>query len=124
VRSDRGLHRACIVLLIALAAACTHGVERPFRVLQTQEGHGLRLALLAAPGARINARLKPALERPDGSVLRFDSPALTPDSAYFAAPPELVLEDGQAAEGIIRASVCRSGESVCRLVTVDVRGET
>jgi len=69
-----------------------------------------------APGVRINARLKPALERPDGEVFRFDSLRVTPDSSYFTAPPELLVAG--SASGIIRASVCPAGEGVCRMVEV------
>jgi hypothetical protein len=72
--------------------------------------------LRAAPGARINARLKPALERKDGSVLRFEAASVTADSSYFTAPPVLIVHGGAA--GIVRASVCGEGESVCRMVEV------
>lgn len=117
-------HRVGIALAAALTAACAHQIEGPIRVVRTAEARGVRLTLIPAPGARINARLRPALERPDGSVLRFDSPAVTPDSSYYTAPPELVLPEGKAEAGIVRASVCPSGESVCRVVSVNVRRRT
>jgi hypothetical protein len=47
---------------------------------------------------------------------------VTPDSAYFTAPPELVLPNGRPPEGVVRASVCPAGESVCRMVTVHLTG--
>jgi hypothetical protein len=90
------------------------------RVVQSDVPGGVRLTLIATAGTRINARLKPALELVDETVLRFDTPAVTPDSAYFTSPPELLLPDGVPAEGSIRASVCDAGESVCRLVTLEV----
>lgn len=75
-----------------------------------------RLVLAGAPGARINARLRPALERADGTVLRFDPPAADDDSSYYSEAPELTLE-GDAA-GTVVASVCPTGEKVCRKVEV------
>ena len=77
--------------------------------------------MVAASGYRINARLAPALELPDGRVIRFASPQLTPDSNYFTAPPAAWLAaDDQSAHGTLRAGVCRVGETVCRVVTVEV----
>ena len=75
------------------------------------------LSLHAAPGIRINARLKPALELADGRVLRFDSPDLTADSAYFASPPRLTAPGlPPRLHGLVRAGICRAGETVCRTV--------
>ncbi len=82
---------------------------------------GTRLTLVAEPGARINARLKPALELADGTVLRFDSPHLTPDSAYFADAPTARAPTGATLKrAILRASVCPAGAQVCRTVTLAV----
>ena len=67
-----------VLATLAIAVAC-HG---PPPLVALEAGPPLRL--VAAPGVRINARLKPAIELDDGTVLRFDSPSLTPDSAYFA----------------------------------------
>jgi len=80
---------------------------------------GPPLRLVAAPGVRINARLKPALELDDGTVLRFDSPLLTPDSAYYAAPP-VAAPPRSAHRGTLRASICRSGEGICQSVRLAV----
>jgi hypothetical protein len=80
--------------------------------------------LTAATGWKINARLKPVLESSDGGLVRFDSPHLTPDSAYFTAPPVAVVAAGTApVRGTLRASVCAAGESVCRVVAFDVGGK-
>lgn len=80
---------------------------------------GTRLTLVGAPGARINARLLPALELKDGSVLRFTSDRVTEDSSYFSADP--ALEVAGDPSGVVRASVCPEGERVCRRVEVVVR---
>src|SRR2546430_10754654 len=97
------------LLLAVLGAAC--GRRPPIVTLEA----GPPLRLEAAPGVRINARLKPALELDDGTVVRFDSPCVTADSAYFAAAPT-AAPPGGARRGTLRASVCSSRESICRLV--------
>ncbi len=82
---------------------------------------GIRLTLVPEPGVQINARVKPALELADGTVLRFGSPRLTPDSAYFAEPPRTLAPVGASLKGAtVRASVCRPAEEVCRIVTLPV----
>jgi hypothetical protein len=76
---------------------------------------GIRLTLEPAAGARINARAKPALELADGTVLRFDAPHLTPDSAYFAEAPTVLAPRGaNLRHGTLRASICPAGEHYCR----------
>lgn len=77
---------------------------------------GPPLRLVAAPGVRINARLKPALELDDGTVVRFDSPHVTADTAYFTAAPTATWSAGGRRRGTLRLSVCESGAKVCRLV--------
>jgi hypothetical protein len=107
--------RSALLLLLATAAACR---SRP-PVVALEAGPPLRL--VAAPGVQINARLKPALELDGGAVVRFDSPYLTPDSAYFAAPPTASPAPPPAAHrGSLRVSVCSSGEGICRTVAMTV----
>jgi thiol-disulfide isomerase/thioredoxin len=82
---------------------------------------GIRLTLEPAAGARINARAKPALELADGTVLRFDAPHLTPDSAYFAeAPTALAPRGANLKHGTLRASICPAGERYCRELVLPV----
>jgi hypothetical protein len=84
-----------------------------------REGAGTRVVLVAAPNLEINARVPPALELADGSVLRFTAPALTPDSAYFAAPPVAWLEQpADTLHGTLRVGVCQRGEAVCRRIAI------
>ena len=125
----RGLARPVLALL-PLLAACAHergpapDADRPLAVRIERAGGVTRLVLIAAPGWKINARLKPVLELPDGARLGFDAPRLTPDSAYFAEPPgALVAEPRAGIRGTLRASVCAAGESVCRLATLEVASE-
>jgi hypothetical protein len=104
-----------------LLGAC-HGnpVPAPLRVAAAAAGPDTRLTLIPAPGLKLNARLEPALELTGGGVIRFRSQQVTPDSAYFAEPPVAVLTGRhRRVHGILRASVCDSGASVCR--TVELR---
>lgn len=114
---------ACVAATLALAVSCAAPSKPPetLRLQATQVGPHTEITLQAAPGLKLNARLKPALELTDGRVLRFDSPRLTPDSAYFAEPPS-ALVSGQltGVHGKLRASVCDTGETVCRIVVVDL----
>jgi hypothetical protein len=82
---------------------------------------GARLTLVPAPGVRINARLKPALELPDGTILRFDSDSLTADSSYFSAVPTAVIPGVRGdVHGHLRASVCPAGKNVCMSVELEI----
>jgi hypothetical protein len=104
-----------LLVLATLAVAACHGPQ-PLVALEV----GPPLRLVAAPGVRINARLKPALELDDGTVLRFDSPRVTSDSAYFAAAPIAVAPRSGSRYGTLRLSVCPAGERLCRLLVMAV----
>src|SRR5437016_12195800 len=100
------MRRSLMLVATPAAVASCHG--RP-ALVALEAGPPLRL--VAAPGVRINARLKPALELDGGTVLRFDSPHLTPDSAYFAAAPT-AAPPGGARRGTPRASICPSRQGI------------
>ena len=104
-----------IALLVAVLSTTACRGRPPLVALEA----GPPLRLVAAPGVQINARVKPALELDDGTVLRFDSPRLTTDSAYFAAAPTAAPPEG-ARRGTLRVSVCPSGEGVCRSLAIAV----
>ncbi len=116
-----GAYQATIPTFLVWLASCRGDSLRPLRVETEQAGANTKLTLLASPGIKLNARLKPALELPDGRVLRFDSPHLTADSAYFTEPPS-ALAPGRKARwrGKLRASVCDAGKSVCRSVELEL----
>ena len=108
-------------LAVGLAGSGCHPPSAPppvLRVVSERSAGITTLTLVAAPGIRINARVKPALELPDGAVLRFDSPHQTPDSAYFTRPPTSSLPGEWRREGTLRASVCEADELVCRSVVL------
>lgn len=116
------MKRGGVVLMALAAGACRPAI--PFRLEAERgiAGRPVRLSIIGDPGARINARLKPALELADGKVLRFDSPHVTGDSAYFTDAPtlEAALPE-EARQGLLRASICPTGEKLCRSFELAVR---
>jgi hypothetical protein len=115
-----GLRSAPLLLLAALA--CSRGAPpAQLRLTTAAAGADTRLTLVAEPGLKVNARVAPALELPDGRVLRFSGAHLTADSAYFAEPASALLPGRHArVHGRLRASVCREDEQVCRSLTVEL----
>ena len=109
------MRRVLAVLGVALTAgACAESVSP----VHLEPGPPLKLE--AAPGFRINARLKPALELSDGAILRFDSPHKTADSAYFTEGPTATPPRAPERSGLLRASVCATGKDICRVVVMRV----
>ena len=114
---------AMAVAWLALSAACSRPPAPPgeLRVVVEASGPDTRLALHAQPGLKINARVAPALELADGTVLRFDAPGRTADSAYFTVPPIARLAGRHdQVHGRLRASVCRTDELVCRSLSIEL----
>jgi hypothetical protein len=112
-----------LVLVAVFTAPCSSIAaqtnERPLAVRIETGDSTTRLVLVAAPGWKINARLKPALELSGGEIIRFDAPLLTPDSAYFAEPPSARLPGRTTAiHGTLKASACAADERVCRLLVL------
>lgn len=104
-----------------MACGRSPGEPPPLRLEATRGERGTQLSIIARAGLKISARLAPALELTDGTVLRFSSPALTADSAYFAEPPSAQLGgDHRQVHGTLRASVCDAGASVCRSVVIQL----
>ena len=97
------------------------GTPAILRLRTAAAGPDTRLTLLAAPGFEINARLAPALELPNGTIVRFVSGRRTADSAYFAEPPSARLPGRhERIHGTLRGSVCRTDELVCRSITLQL----
>ena len=119
------MRRALVAAVAAAALALGCARDTPpsdaLRLVTAPAGGDTRITLIAPPGVKVNARVKPALELRDGTVLRFDSPYLTSDSAYFTRPPTaLVAGSARRVTGTLRASVCRPEELVCRSVTQEI----
>jgi hypothetical protein len=111
------------LLALALATACGRPPTESglLQVTTAPSGPDTRLTLHAGPHLKINARLVPALEMGDGTVLRFRAGLRTADSAYYAEPPSTVLPGRHArVHGTLRASVCRDDEQVCRAVRIEI----
>ena len=106
--------------LLGVIVACGPAGRNPALRLETNGiDADTRLTLIPDAGLKISARLPPALEFSDSTVLRFASPLLTPDSAYFAEPPTAQLRGRPPAiHGTLRASVCDTGGAVCRSVVL------
>jgi hypothetical protein len=102
--------------------ACSHADRSgPLHLTTTSSGPDTRLTLHPAPGVKVSAWLPPALELPDGTVLRFAAAGRTADSAYFAEPPSALLRGRPAAvHGTLHASICRDDEQVCRSVKLEL----
>ena len=98
--------------------------EAGLRIEARADTGGYLLTLLAGPGARVNARLKPALELGGGNVIRFDQPSLTADSGYFAAPPVARLPGRvRRLSGLLRVGICPAGQLLCRALSIPVDQE-
>jgi hypothetical protein len=113
-----------VTLAVLVACGPRQPPARHALALQLKrEGDSLRLVLLPAPGVVVNARLAPALELDDGTVVRFCASRLTPDSAYFAEPTVAWLPAPSRrgpVTGTLRASVCSVGERICRPLVLQV----
>lgn len=122
-RGWQAMRAMCLLAWLALTGACSRSPapSSELRVVLESAGPDTRLTLHAETGLKINARVAPALELADGTVLRFDARERTPDSAYFAAPP-IALLTGRHDElhGRLRASVCRTDELVCRSLSIEL----
>jgi hypothetical protein len=116
-----GIAGAGLAFLLFGACHETSSARPALRLETAPAGADTRLTLVAAPDLKVSARLKPALELPDGTVLRFDAPALTTDSAYFALPATTLLRGRHPhVRGTLRASVCGVTELVCHSVSLRV----
>jgi hypothetical protein len=117
-----GIVSRVALLACALAAACGRPAEpAALRLATSPAGKDTRLTLVARAGLKINARLPPALELADGTVLRFEGAERTADSAYFTAPPTARLAGHHArVHGTLRASVCGVDQQVCRSITLSL----
>lgn len=112
--------RLAASLVVALAA-CDIGLRpAPVRLAQIHLAGQRTLAVIASPDARINARLPPAIELSDGSVLRLARGRISADSAYFLDPPWEIHPGTGAIRGALRVSYCRRDEALCRSVVLPI----
>jgi hypothetical protein len=113
--------RAPILAAVLFSAACARDPAHPVEVRVEPGAASTRLRLLPTPGWRINARLPPAFEQADGSVVRLSADSVSADSAYYLEPPAATLPGAnRKLRGTLRASVCADGEQVCRPYVVQL----
>lgn len=123
--------RLCAILAggAALLSGCgpqnRRGTARSEFVTLAVAGHDEhRIAHLHAArgvrGVRINARLRPALEFGDGTVITFTGAESISDSGYFAGSPHAAIGATRARTATLRASVCPAAQRVCLSVATEV----
>jgi len=104
---------------VLVIAACGTAAELPISVETTPLPDGTRLTIVPHEGYRISARAAPAFELADGSIMLFDAPGRTPQSAYFDSLPRLdTSRPSDDLHGTVRASVCETTNDYCRVVEV------
>jgi len=100
-------------LLVVVVTGCRH--EAAFQVRVDPGGSESLVTLIVPPSLRVNARVPPGLELPDGRVLRFRADRLSADSAYLLAPISAVVPfKTDTVHGTLRMSVCDTVAQVCR----------
>ena len=106
-----------------MLAGCRGAVTPPadlVRLVAAETGSLVRMTLVPAAGARINARLKPVLELADGTRVQFDSPSLTADSAYYASRPEASMASRGRIAGTLRVGACPAGLDACLALAIPI----
>ena len=105
-------------IMLTLCGACAPRAIVHLESAGAQDGQ--LLTVVADPEFKINARLPPALDLADSTVLRFHSDSITPDSAYFTAPPTAFLPGAVPPHGRLHVGICRKTQSVCNVVTLRI----
>jgi hypothetical protein len=108
-------------VVLIISCSTERGPAPLLRVETEAAGADTRLTLVPAASIKLNARVTPALELPDGTVLRFDGADLSADSSYFARPPSALLPGRhRKVRGTLRASVCENDAPVCRSLVLEL----
>ncbi len=84
-------------------------------VLAQLSGDSVLLRVVVEAGAQLNALAPPELELVSGERLRFTSPTVTDDSAYFVGAVQAsAARSALPMRGVLRTSFCRATEKLCR----------
>ena len=90
-------------------------------VARVPEGSGTRLHVVAPEGVNLSAAVKPVLTLESGTVVRFDTTAVSSDSLYYTAPPGAWVAVPEAEiRGVLKAGICDYETATCRRVTVEI----
>ena len=90
-------------------------------VERTPSDSGTRLRVLAPPGVKLSAVVKPRLRLRNGGTVLFDTTAVSVDSLYYTAPPAGWLAGPEAdVRGELQAGICDEETATCRRVTVEI----
>ena len=109
------------LLLAVLGWACGPAPSSHAVRLESGARDGAQVILaVPAPGLRINARVPPALELRNGGIVRLAAGRVLPDSSYFVEPPWAPRPTGARLRGVLRVSVCRDTERLCRTAEIPV----
>ncbi len=104
-------------LLAVVVAGCRGEPDFQVRV-DPGESESL-VTLIVPPPVKVNARVPPGLELPDGRVLRFRADRLSADSAYFLAPIWAAVPfKTDTVHGTLRISACDTAAQVCRQLVI------
>lgn len=95
--------------------------DATLRLVRPGGHHDVHVAVVASDGARISARLAPALEFDDGRVVRLEHGRVDAAGDYFVEPPFARLAGGRGRTVQLRASVCGVNERRCRSVARTTR---
>jgi len=119
--------RIAILLASLAGAACLRpdleddGGVPALVVERTAEGDGTRLHVVAPEGIKLSAAVKPVLTLESGTVVRFDTTAVSADSLYYTAPPGAWVAAPEAEiRGVLKAGICDYETATCRRVTVEI----
>lgn len=121
VSCSRSRPVATLLLLGLAVTACRSAPSADAVRLEAGVRQGRKVvAVVPAPGFRINARVPPALELRSGAVIRLAAGRVLPDSSYYVEPPWAVRPVGERLRGVLRVSFCRASEALCRTASLPV----
>lgn len=124
MRCSRSSHALALLLVGLAVGACSRGQSsNPVRLESGIRARRRIIAAVPVAGFRINARVPPALELGTGEIIRLAAGQVLPDSSYFVEPPWAARPAGSRLKGVLRVSVCRESEALCRaeVIPIDLR---
>ena len=112
--------RPLLASLVAVAACGSSPAPAPVYLQAGSHGGEAILAVVPAHDLHINAGVPPAIELAAGGIVRLARGRVSMDSSYFLEPPWELRPSGVPIRGMLRVSLCRVDETVCRSVMLPV----